>query len=89
MRIPIPAVELYKDYQRIVGEINYNWTAFNLVEAIEREMQSNTVISSKALGNEVTRIYNELISNLGSIKKSQDSKESKKIRFFQLLLKIF
>jgi len=78
LRIPVPAVELYKNYQKIIGEINSTWAAFNLIEALVREMQSITVMSSKALGNEVTRIYNELISNLGSIKKSQDPKESKK-----------
>jgi thiamine kinase-like enzyme len=78
LRIPVAAVELYKNYTKIIGEINSTWTAFNLIEALIREMQSVTVMSSKALGNEVTRIYNELASNLNSIKKSQDSKESKK-----------
>ncbi|WXG41588.1 MAG: hypothetical protein WED07_12630 [Candidatus Freyarchaeum deiterrae] len=78
VRIPIPAVELYKNYQKIIGEINYAWTTFNLIEALEKEMQNSTVIRSKALGNEVVKIYNELISDLGSIKKSQDPKESKK-----------
>ncbi|MEM2144674.1 MAG: hypothetical protein QW279_04900 [Candidatus Jordarchaeaceae archaeon] len=78
MRIPLPAVELYKNYVKIIGEINSAWTSFNLIEALIREMQSITVMSSKALGNEVTRIYNELTSNLNSLKKSQDSKESKK-----------
>ncbi|MEM3525937.1 MAG: hypothetical protein QXV37_00860 [Candidatus Jordarchaeaceae archaeon] len=78
MRIPVPAVELYKNYTRIIGEINSAWTAFNIIEALIGEMQNVTVMSSKALGNEVTRIYNELISNLNAIKKSQDSKESKK-----------
>lgn len=78
MKIPVAAVELYKNYLKIIGEINSTWTAFNLIEALIRELQSITVMSSKALGNEVTRIYKELISNLNSIKKSQESKESKK-----------
>ncbi|MGQ9720003.1 MAG: hypothetical protein ACUVXA_01630 [Candidatus Jordarchaeum sp.] len=78
MKIPIPAVKLFQNYQKIIGEINYAWTTFNLVEALIREMQSMNVISCKGLKNEVTRIYDELLSKLGSIKKSQETKELKK-----------
>lgn len=78
MRIPIPAVKLYQNYNKVIGEINYAWTTFNLVEALIIEMQSMNVISCKGLKNEVTRIYKELISKIDSIKKSQNAKELKK-----------
>ena len=78
MRIPILAAKLYQNYNKAIGEINYAWTTFNLVEALIREMQSINVISCKGLRNEVTRIYEELISNLGSIPKSQNTKKLKR-----------
>ncbi len=78
MKIPIPAVKLYQNYQKVIGELNYAWTTFHLIEALIKEMQSINVISCKGLKNEVTKIYEDLLSILGSIKKSQDAKELKK-----------
>ncbi|MHA1603183.1 MAG: hypothetical protein ACTSWF_00825, partial [Candidatus Freyarchaeota archaeon] len=78
MRIPAPAVDLYRNYQRIIGEINTAWTTFNLVEALSREMESINVMSCEELKDEVSGIYEELLSVLGSVKMPQNPKEAKK-----------
>jgi DNA repair exonuclease SbcCD ATPase subunit len=78
LKIPVPAVELYKNYQKVISEINEAWTSFNLVEALTRELKSISMMSCKDLRDKIASIYDELMKNLGSIKKSQDAKESKK-----------
>ncbi|MEM3593863.1 MAG: hypothetical protein QXS27_03960, partial [Candidatus Jordarchaeaceae archaeon] len=78
MKIPVPAVELYKNYQKVISEINQAWTSFNLVEALTRELKGINMMTCKDLRDEITSIYDELMKNLSAIKKSQDAKESKK-----------